>query len=80
MLGLENLESRKASALIAALDEQEITVDEFGDAIRFLKSEALQVTSFVLSIRAHEYQCVPPRLRAARDLCSRLAARYRVLS
>jgi len=80
MLGLENLESRKASALIAALDDQEITVKEFSDAIRFLKSEALQVTAFVLSTRALDSESIPQRLRTARDMCSQLAAKSRMLS
>jgi len=80
MLGLENLESRKASALITALDEEEITMDEFGDAIRFLKSEALQVTAFVLSGRAEANPISAQRLWNAKQLCSSLAATYRVLS
>jgi len=80
MLAIENIESRKASDLITALDEEEITVEEFGDAIRFLRSEALQVTAHVLGGRALANPFSAPRLRAARTLCSHLAATSRVLS
>lgn len=80
MLGIENAEFRKASVLIAALDEHEITVGEFGDAIRFLRSEALQVTAAVLSGRAGADPDRYSRLWPARHLCSQLAAATRIYS
>ncbi|MBC8164566.1 MAG: hypothetical protein H7Y20_01695 [Bryobacteraceae bacterium] len=80
MLGLENAESRKASTLIAALDEQEITVEEFEDAIHFLKPEALQVSACIISCRTALNPSHAPRLWSAHRLCRQLAAATRVLS
>lgn len=80
MLGLENVESRKASVLIAALKEEEITVSEFHDGICFLKSEALQVAACIISLQTATDASPAPRLWSAHRLCSRLAAATRPLS
>lgn len=80
MLGLENVESRRASALIEALDEEEITMQEFEEAIQFLKSEALQVASCILSVQTAMNPAHAKRLWSAHSLCSRKAAACRVLS
>jgi hypothetical protein len=80
MLGLENRENRRASTLVQALDEHEITVGEFRDGIRSVSSEALQLTAFILSELAEANPEQSDRLWQARHLCSRMAAASRVLS
>jgi len=80
MLGLENVESRKASVLIAALKEEQITVGEFRDAITFLNPEALQVTACIISVQTSTDRNATPRLWRAHQLCSTTAAQHRPLS
>jgi hypothetical protein len=80
MLGLENVESRRASSLIAALNEEEITIAEFRDAAGFLRSEALQVASCIISSQTAVDSTRCPRLWSAQRLCRELAAATRQLS
>lgn len=80
MLGLENVESRRASVLISALNEEEITVAEFRDAIHFLKSEALQVAACILSTQTAVESTRMKRLWSAHQLCRTMAAATRQLS
>jgi len=79
MVGLDNTEFRKASALIEALSEEEITILEFRDAIAFLGSEALQVASCILGVRAASDPSHATRLGPAHRMCSQLAASTRIL-
>jgi hypothetical protein len=79
MLGLGNAESSRACALIAALDAQEITLQEFSEAITPLTSEALQVTATILSCCADLHPERGERLWFARAICSRTAASTRCL-
>ena len=80
MLQQKDAESRTACALLVAMDEHEITMHEFADAIDLLTPEALQVMATALR------SCTPinPRgemqIMRARHICSRLAAATRVLS
>jgi hypothetical protein len=80
LLSLGNSESRRAYALISALDSQEITLDEFVDAIKPLAPETIQVTATVLQNHADLNGICRQRLSTARLMCSRLAAASRVLS
>lgn len=80
MLGLENAESRKASVLITALNEEEITFAEFRDGIGFLKSEALQVAACIISSQVAVDSTRMRRLWSAHQLCRRMAAATRSLS
>ncbi len=80
MLGIENAESRRVSVLISALNEEEITVSEFRDAIGFLKSEALQVAACIISCHTALDPSRFSRLWSAQRLCRTLAAAVRPLS
>jgi hypothetical protein len=73
-----NAHTRRACALIAALEAEEITVHEFEDALRHLPSEILQVTATVLGLMVCEQQ-TSPELSAARALCVQRAASSRSL-
>ena len=73
MLVVSNAESRRAFALIDALEEREITTSEFADAIGTLTSEALVVTAAVLSIRSAFVRDRLPREWTARLLCRQMA-------
>lgn len=80
MLQREDVESRTACALLVAMDEHEITIDEFSDAIELLTPEALQVIATALRSCAFVDRMEEKQLRKARRICSRLAAATRVLS
>jgi len=80
MLGLENVETRRASILISALNDEEITVAEFRDAICFLKSEALQVVACIISSQTAVESAPMKRLWSAHQLCRSMAAATRQLS
>lgn len=77
MLRLENAEARRACALITALDEHEITFQEFEDAVKPLTPELLQVTSTILHLRSADQSKTWSALIRARHLCTRLAASTR---
>jgi len=79
MLGLENVESRKASVLVTALQEEQITVGEFRDAITFLNPEALQVLACIISLQTSIDRTPAIRLWRAHRLCSSTAALHRGL-
>lgn len=81
MLGIANAESRRACAVVIALDVREITINEFADAVGSLTSEALQVMATVLGQSADEYDPEQHhRLMQARRVCRRLATVSRCLS
>lgn len=73
MLVVSNVESRRAFALIDALEGREITTGEFADAIQTLTSEALAVTAAILSIRSAFTRDRLPREWRARLLCKQAA-------
>lgn len=79
MLGLENVESRKASVLISALIEEQITVSEFRDAISFLHPEVLQVAACIISVQTSADRSLAPRLWSAQRVCRTIAAARRGL-
>lgn len=69
-----------ASALIRAVDAQEITWGEFTEAIEAFSSEGLQLISAVLDARAISLPGSPGLMRRSRDLCLARAASLRSLS
>ena len=78
MLQWSKVESRTMCALLVAIDQHEITLGEFNDAVGPLTSEALQVIATVLRNCA----VLDPHgehLWRARRLCSELAAATRNL-
>ena len=67
-------------AVVAALQEEEITFREFSDLIRSLTSESIQVAGSLLR-NWRDPECDgQPRISTARTLCLRLASATRVLS
>jgi len=80
MLQRNDADSRTACAVLVAMDEREITLDEFTQAVIPLTSEALQVLATVL----HGCAVVNPaglsHLWHARNICSRLADATRILN
>ena len=73
MLVVSNAESRRAFALIEALEGREITTGEFAEAIQTLTSEALAVTAAILSIRSAFNSDRLPREWKARLICRQMA-------
>ena len=76
---IANSQSKRAYALISALDAGEITMGEFEDAARPLPSEVLQVTETMLALIGVN-EPIEPKLKGAHALCSKLATRSRILS
>ena len=81
MLQRTDADSRTACSLLVAMDEHEITIDEFVDAIELLTPEALQVIATALrSCAAVQSFRGQEQLWRAREVCSHLASTTRVLS
>lgn len=81
MLQRTDADSRTACSLLVAMDEHEITIDEFVDAIELLTPEALQVIATALrSCAAEQSFRGQQQLWRARAVCSQLASATRVLS
>ena len=80
MLQRGDAESRTACALLVAIDEREITIDEFADAIELLTPEALQVIATALRCCTVDDPRDAKNIGRAYSICSRLAAATRVLS
>ena len=72
-------ESRTACAILVAMDEHEITIDEFADAIELLTPEALQVIATALRGCTVLDPRAAAHLQRARTMCARLAAANRML-
>jgi hypothetical protein len=70
--GIENAQTRRAYALISALEAREITLDEFADALRALPSEILQITATMLALIGIN-EPVQQSCTRGRILCARLA-------
>ena len=77
--GIANTQTRRAYALISALDAHEITVDEFGDALRALPSEVLQISATLLALM-NVNEPSQRRIVRARTLCAKLATVTRNLN
>ena len=77
--GIGNAQTKRAYALISALDAKEITLDEFADAVRLMPSEVLQISSTVLALVSVN-EPVQQRTRRAKTLCGRLATVTRSLN
>ena len=80
MLQSGDAESRTACALLVAMDEREITIDEFADAIELLTPEALQVIATALRSCAVDDARDAEHIWRAQRICSRLASATRILS
>jgi hypothetical protein len=78
MLQWSNLESRTVCALLVAIDQHEITLNEFAEAVGPLTSEALQVIATALRNSA-ALDPYGEHVWRARKLCSELAAATRNL-
>lgn len=65
---------------MVAMDEHEITIDEFVEAIELLTPEALQVIATALRSCAAVHPFRGQQLWRARDVCSQLASATRALS
>jgi hypothetical protein len=78
MLQWSNVESRTVCALLVAIDQHEITLNEFRDAVGPLTSEALQVIATMLRNCA-TLDADGDQLWHARKLCSELATATRNL-
>lgn len=79
MLQRGDAESRTACAILVAMDEHEITIGEFADAIELLTPEALQVIATALRGCAVLEPGRAQQIERARTICSRLAEANRVL-
>jgi hypothetical protein len=67
-----NAQTRRAYALISALDAKEITLDEFADALRAMPAEVLQVSGTMLALMGVN-EPEEPQICRARLLCQRLS-------
>ena len=65
------------SAAVYALAENEITLCEFRDAVRFVPADALQVVATILACRACLMSNPSMRVSAGRALCASAAALHR---
>jgi hypothetical protein len=74
-----NSHTKRAYALLSALDAHQITLGEFEDAVRPLPSEVLQITGTMLALGGVN-EPADPKLRGVHALCNRLAGLARVLS
>lgn len=79
MQSIANSQTRRAYALINALDAREITIDEFADAVRPLQSEVLQITGTMVALNGVN-EPARPQLIGVHTLCNELATLCRVLS
>ncbi len=79
MLGRAQLEATRVGAIVVALEQEEITLDEFAEVIRSLTAESVQVIGCLLRNWA-DWSNDDGRRECARDVCSQLASRSRVLS
>ncbi len=80
MLQWGKAENRTVCALLLAIDEQEITLNEFAEAVGPLTSEALQVIATALRSCTVFEPRRQRQVQRAREICSQLAASSRVLS
>lgn len=78
MLGRAQLEATRVGAIVVALEQEEITLDEFSEVVGSLTSESIQVIGSLL--RSWSDSEEQGRLGCARLVCSRLASKARVLS
>lgn len=80
MLGRAQLEATRVGAIVVALEQEEITLDEFAEVIRSLTAESIQVIGCLLRNWA-DWTCNDQeRLECARTVCSQFASKARVLS
>jgi hypothetical protein len=65
--------------LISALQDKEITGNEFSDSLGSLPSEVLQITGTIIALSGVN-EPLEPQLAGVHPLCRKLAAMTRVLS
>jgi hypothetical protein len=80
MLGRTQAEATRVCAIVVALEQQEITLNEFSDVVGTLTSESIQVIGLLLRNWADLSIEDQERLWSARRVCHRLANQLRVLS
>jgi hypothetical protein len=81
MIGGEFGESGRACALVVALNEHEITSEEFVDAVKPLSAEEMQVIATILQDYVEQSDgCIVSSLRSARRICLQLATTLRQAS
>jgi hypothetical protein len=76
---ISNMETRRAYALLTALNAREITLNEFADGLLPLPSEVLQILATALALHSVN-EPVNDSIRTAWTLCGKLAANERVYS
>jgi hypothetical protein len=74
-----NAHTKRAYALISALEAHEITLDEFSEALLPLPAEVLQLNGTVIAL-AGVNEPAQPQMTQARLLCTQFAAIARPLS
>jgi hypothetical protein len=79
MLARARRDAFRVRALVAALEQHEITLDEVSDVVGSLTPEAMQVTALLIGEWTGDGTATAS-LFAAHQLCSRLASQARVLS
>lgn len=80
MLGRALNEASRLRDIVVAVEQQEITLREFSDAIQSLTPEALQVTALLLKGWTDLDEEDQSRVWQARRECQRLASQTRNLS
>jgi hypothetical protein len=80
MLGRAEEEATRVRAIVVALEQEEITLNEFSEVVGCLTSESIEVIRLLLRNWADLCCEERDRLWAARLLCRRLATQTRVLS
>lgn len=80
MLALGNAESRRACALVVALDSEDITLNEFRVAVELLSPEMAQVMATMISVNAETQHDRRQRVHTAGEVCRRYARAYRPLN
>lgn len=81
MLGFARNEARRVGALVAALEQDEITLGEFSEGLNFLTPEAAQVIACMLG-EWIDWACEDDgsRVSNARLMSRQFAAQTRILS
>lgn len=80
MLERAEHEATRVQALVIALEQKEITLDEFSDVVKSLTPEAIQVTSFLLRNWNDATAWDEDKFCAARIVCGVFASKNRNLS
>jgi len=80
LVGRAQGEAIQVQAIVVAFEQEEITFNEFSEALGSLTPEAIQVISLLLRSWTHLDREKLNRVTPARLLCLELACRTRLLS